>query len=76
MIGLGGGRVETVASTPAPARTTPATVVAPPASSGTDPRYGTCREANAAGYGPYRRGVDPEYDWYQDRDHDGLVCER
>ena len=26
-------------------------------------------------YGPYRRGVDPEYDWYQDRDHDGLVCE-
>src|SRR6478672_4828889 len=73
VIRLGGGRVEAVASTPAPARTTPATVVAPPASSGTDPRYGTCREANAAGYGPYRRGVDPEYDWYQDRDHDGLV---
>jgi hypothetical protein len=43
---------------------------------GTDPRYGTCREANAHGFGPYRQGVDPEYEWYRDRDHDGLVCER
>ncbi|MEO5876002.1 MAG: excalibur calcium-binding domain-containing protein, partial [Streptosporangiaceae bacterium] len=41
----------------------------------TDPRFGTCREANAAGYGNYRRGVDVEYGWYQDRDHDGVVCE-
>jgi hypothetical protein len=29
---------------------------------GTDPRFATCAKANAAGYGPYRRGVDPEYD--------------
>lgn len=43
---------------------------------GTDPRYRTCAEANAAGYGPYQRGRDPEYAWYQDRDRDGLVCER
>ncbi|MEU6744382.1 excalibur calcium-binding domain-containing protein [Streptosporangium sandarakinum] len=43
---------------------------------GTDPRFGTCAEANRNGYGPYRRGVDPEYAWYQDRDGDGLVCER
>ncbi|WP_433248329.1 thermonuclease family protein [Streptosporangium sp. CA-135522] len=43
---------------------------------GNDPRFRTCGEANAAGYGPYRRGVDPEYAWYQDRDGDGLVCER
>ena len=42
----------------------------------TDRRFGTCREANAAGYGPYVRGRDPEYDWYQDRDHDGVDCER
>ena len=42
----------------------------------TDPRFGTCREANAHGYGPYRRGVDPEYYWYLDRDRDGWVCER
>lgn len=43
---------------------------------GTDPRYRTCGEANAAGYGPYYRGKDPEYHWYQDRDGDGVVCER
>ncbi|GAA3144163.1 hypothetical protein GCM10010466_39080 [Planomonospora alba] len=40
-----------------------------------DPRYRTCAEANRNGYGPYRRGVDAEYAWYQDRDGDGLVCE-
>ena len=74
-IALGGGRVE-AASTPTPVRTAQAPSVTPSASSSTDPRFGTCREANAAGYGPYRRGVDAEYDWYQDRDHDGLVCER
>ncbi|MEV5410268.1 thermonuclease family protein [Thermopolyspora sp. NPDC052614] len=42
---------------------------------GTDPRYRTCGDANAAGYGPYVRGKDPEYSWYQDRDGDGVVCE-
>jgi uncharacterized membrane protein YccC len=40
-----------------------------------DRRFGTCGEANDAGYGPYLRGIDPEYDWYDDRDNDGLVCE-
>ncbi len=40
-----------------------------------DPQFGTCREANDGGYGPYRQGQDPEYDWYQDRDGDGTVCE-
>ena len=43
---------------------------------GLDPRFPTCRAANAGGYGPYRSGVDAEYDWYRDRDHDGVVCER
>lgn len=42
---------------------------------GTDPRFRTCGDANDAGYGPYRQGADPEYDWYQDRDSDGVVCE-
>ncbi|MEV4394251.1 excalibur calcium-binding domain-containing protein [Nonomuraea sp. NPDC049607] len=64
------GRCDTTSSTPAPSPTP----TAPPA--GTDPRFRTCAEANAAGYGPYRRGVDPEYAWYQDRDGDGVVCER
>lgn len=41
-----------------------------------DPRYATCAEANAAGYGPYHAGVDPEYAWYRDGDGDGTVCER
>jgi membrane protein involved in colicin uptake len=41
----------------------------------TDPRFDTCGAANAAGYGNYRQGADPEYDWYQDRDGDGSVCE-
>jgi acetylornithine deacetylase/succinyl-diaminopimelate desuccinylase-like protein len=41
----------------------------------TDPQYTYCYEANAGGYGPYQEGVDPEYDWYDDRDGDGVVCE-
>ncbi|MEU8347373.1 excalibur calcium-binding domain-containing protein [Spirillospora sp. NPDC048832] len=44
-------------------------------SSGLDPRFRTCAQANAAGYGPYVKGADPEYDWYQDRDQDGIDCE-
>ena len=40
-----------------------------------DPRFGTCTEASEAGYGPYAKGVDPEYWWYEDRDGDGTVCE-
>lgn len=42
---------------------------------GTDPRFGTCGEANDNGYGPYHQGQDAEYDWYTDRDGDGIVCE-
>lgn len=41
-----------------------------------DPRFSSCREANANKYGDYEQGVDPEYDWYQDRDDDGFVCEQ
>lgn len=48
----------------------------PPAPDGVvDPNYGTCALAQANGAGPYRQGVDPEYDWYRDRDKDGVVCE-
>lgn len=64
-----------VESAPAPAPVAPVPVpVAPPAAT-TDPQFGTCREANSNGYGPYQSGVDPEYNWYQDRDGDGWVCE-
>ena len=41
----------------------------------TDQRYDSCTLAKAAGYGPYYRGRDPEYSWYQDRDGDGIACE-
>lgn len=40
-----------------------------------DPDYGTCAIAQANGAGPYIQGVDPEYEWYTDRDKDGMVCE-
>lgn len=65
------------ATTAPPATNPPATnppATAPP-SGGIDPRYPTCKAAKAAGYGPYVRGVDPEHAWYEDRDHDGIVCE-
>lgn len=66
-----------------PATTAPAPTYgfAPPTSSVAgsvtlDPRHGSCRQAIAAGLGPYVRGQDPEYDWYRDADSDGIVCER
>ena len=43
---------------------------------GDDPRFGSCRDAIAGGYGPYVQGTDPEYAWYRDGDGDGVVCER
>jgi hypothetical protein len=41
-----------------------------------DPQFVSCTEANAAGYGPYTVGVDPEYQWYtrEDVDNTGTVC--
>jgi micrococcal nuclease len=42
---------------------------------GDDPRFPSCREAKTNGFGPYRRGVDPEYAWYRDGDGDGVACE-
>jgi hypothetical protein len=41
-----------------------------------DPRFPYCSDALAAGYGPYTKGSDAEYDWYRDGDSDGVVCER
>lgn len=69
---------------PKPAPTVTVTVTTKPESDGSgdgngdsaglDPHFGTCGEANDAGYGPYTEGVDPEYDWYTDRDGDGVDC--
>ena len=43
-------------------------------SGGTDPRFATCKAANAAGYGPYFQGKNIEYSWYRDANSDGKVC--
>ena len=68
-------------SGPATSAPAPTYGFAPPATAveetgSLDPRHGSCRQAIAAGLGPYVRGQDPEYDWYRDGDRDGIVCER
>lgn len=62
-------------ATPRPTPQPKPTPAAKPTHNRLDPRYRTCKLAKSEGYGPYRRGVDPEYDWYRDADHDGIVCE-
>jgi micrococcal nuclease len=59
-------------ASPAPSREGPAS---PATGLHEDPRFPYCSDANAAGYGNYVRGRDPEYGWYDDRDGDGVVCE-
>ena len=46
-----------------------------PAGSKLDPRFATCKAAKAAGYGPYVKGVNPEYFWYRDGNNDGKDCQ-
>lgn len=43
--------------------------------SNSDPLFDTCAQAKRYGYGPYVQGSDYEYDFYDDRDNDGIVCE-
>lgn len=61
---------------PSPA---PTGIPTPPISSTSqlDPKFTSCAEAMRNGYKkPYVKGVNPEYAWYQDRDGDGVVCEK
>ncbi len=71
-----GGTAAPAPAPPAPAPPAPSLPAPVEPAPAADPQYGTCKEAIAAGYGDYVRGTDPEYDWYQDRDGDGIVCER
>jgi hypothetical protein len=50
---------------PPPGRGAAATPAPPtqPKTQGVDPRFPYCKDAIAAGYGPYERG-SPEYEWY------------
>jgi hypothetical protein len=75
-IALGGGKVEVVAKRKPKAEAKAVSQPKPKGTgSGSDPNMGTCKAAKAAAYGPYFEGKDAEYGWYQDRDHDGVVCE-
>lgn len=64
---------------PATVPSEPAETAAPKADAkadgSTDPDMGSCAKAKAAGYGPYVKGTDVEYDYYRDGDGDGTVCE-
>lgn len=67
-----------VGTPPKAPRSTPTPIkpqTTPPKSSPLDPQFRTCAAAKKAGYGPYIKGQDPEYEWYRDADHDNVVCE-
>ena len=73
-----GKKMITVTQANVPKPGTAPTTTAPSGSGGSstlDPRFSTCSQAKSRGYGPYIRGVDPEYAWYRDSDKDGRVCE-
>lgn len=63
-----GGGSPTIAPIASSTGTTPTKATV--AGSGTDPRFGTCRETKANGYGPYYEGIQ-----YRDAESDGIVCE-
>lgn len=70
--------VTTLPGVPTVPTTVPASPTTLPAGSttGLDPRFDSCAEAIAEGFGPYVDGDDPEYDFYADEDADGegVVC--
>ena len=61
---------------PTPASEPVPSEAAPPiaGTNGQDPRFSSCKQAKASGYGPYKKG-QPEYEWYRDGDGDGITCE-
>ena len=61
---------------PAPtSTTTPRPTRAAPTQEKENTMPSTCKAVKDAGLGPYRRGIDPEYEKFKDRDGDGVVCE-
>ncbi|GAA1005571.1 hypothetical protein Aple_051500 [Acrocarpospora pleiomorpha] len=47
----------------------------PAASGNNQTKYASCREAVAAGAGPFFKGTHPQYAWYVDKDNDGIACD-
>ncbi len=46
----------------------------PAADGALDPKFDSCKEAVARGYGPYSKGFRAEYEWYTDVDGNGIAC--
>ncbi|TMR92288.1 excalibur calcium-binding domain-containing protein [Nonomuraea basaltis] len=62
-------------STTSPGTTSPGTTNrATNAGRAPDRRYAGCKEAVAAGDGPYYKGTHEEYTWYKDVDNNGVAC--
>ncbi|MFG1611975.1 excalibur calcium-binding domain-containing protein [Nonomuraea wenchangensis] len=62
---------------PASSGTDPGAATSPASdtgSGGNDPRYASCKEAVAHGYGPYSKDSHAEYSWYPDKDGNGVAC--
>ncbi|MEV4546690.1 excalibur calcium-binding domain-containing protein [Nonomuraea wenchangensis] len=62
---------------PASSGTDPGAATSPASdtgSGGNDPRYASCKEAVAHGYGPYSKDSHAEYSWYPDTDGNGVAC--
>lgn len=77
--------VSTPTATPTPTSTakpsststaTPQTTATAKPADALDTKFASCKEAIAAGFGPYTKGTDPEYDWYkaEDTQSTGKVC--
>jgi hypothetical protein len=67
---IAGGSTATPTPSPTPTPTPTETAAAD-----LDPKFDSCEAAIAEGYGPYERGIDAEYAYYEDTNNDGTVCE-
>ncbi|GIH25606.1 hypothetical protein Aph01nite_39160 [Acrocarpospora phusangensis] len=42
---------------------------------GNETRYASCRDAIAAGVGPFHKGIHPQYNWYVDKNGNNIACD-
>lgn len=75
---LSGGTASPSASPSPKTNATPSASATPKATTASlDPQFATCAEAVKSGFGPYKKGIDMEYTWYEKEDTKatGIVCE-